>query len=587
MVGRFAIDKSWYRAEVLEVAPERGEASLFYVDFGNKEVLPFAELRAIKAAYAGTPIHGLRCAVGGIKVPPGGQWKEEDTAIYVTCLHKYLVPEGDAMQCRLLVESLADDGMVWVDLVSEKLLQSLSEDLSQQLDGARLQMPLQPQVLPAIATATATATAAATATATATAEKPPAPIDVLSLEQLLQPPVLPASAAVASTAPAALPPAAATTLEAAALCVSPESVVPCGIQEINSCQEFYVNRKEAEDALNALREKLNGFCEGGRAGGRGPEACRAASRGDLVLVQFSADREWYRGRVERLLDEGRACTVFFLDYGNSEDKAATSLKLLPQRFAALPAQAIACRLAGVPHPVSPEVEARFKSTCLQTEVGIRATGKQVDEDRYFVEVLTADNRSVTDILGIQSTRKAAQRKATPGLDSDRPPSSPASSTSDAGLPSSSDKSASPGSAGSASAVLERQLPVAVVGSVASSAVPKQRSPVVAVGSTSPAPEQQSPAVVAADPVSPTQKEQRSELLSEQPSSPAQQSPDAPPSARLTRGCLQQVVADTEVMEKIMVTHIISPHHFYAMDCDRYGQWNGCLDGGSLDDCLLT
>lgn len=222
-----------------------------------------------------------------------------------------------------------------------------------------------------------------------------------------------AQAASASSSPASASGNLPVVLGLASLPLG-ESVV-CGIQEIVSCQEFYVNQKEAEDNLNMLREKLNSFC--GELAEEQPEAVQQVSKGNHVLVQFSADNEWYRGRVEQVSEDGKKCRVFFVDYGNAEDKDVASLKALPPNFKQIPAQAITCKLAGVPPPVPEEVELRFKSSCLQTEVNIKAVGKQ-DDERYFVEVSTLDNRSITGILGIQSGRKGAQRK----LDSSRQPS---------------------------------------------------------------------------------------------------------------------------------------------------------------------
>lgn len=298
-----------------------------------------------------------------------------------------------------------------------------------------------------------------------------------------------------------------TRLEVATLSLSPLCVVVCGIQEIVSCQEFYVNRKEAEDELNVLREKLNCFCEGDA--GAQPEACKTVSQGDLVLVQFSADCEWYRGRVERVFDDGITCTVFFLDYGNAECKAVSTLKVLPPQFMKLPAQAIMCKLAGVPPPVSEEVEVRFKSTCLQTEVGIKAVGKQ--EDGYFVEVITADNRSITGILGINSQRKASQRQ-------------PVSSLDDRCLPSASDGCLSP-----VTSVLATPVTVG-----AASALLDQKSS------------------VAVDPLSAM--------------AGLQQRPSPGP----RRSCLQQAAREAEVMDSVVVMYAVSPSHFYAMGFQHYG-----------------
>ena len=384
VVGRFSQDKSWYRAEVLEVDLDSGLASLFYVDFGNREQLPFQELRSVKKEYASVPVHGIRCALGGFSAPVGEQWSEEHTATYISCLKKYTEVEADLPKVTIILESVRDD-QAWVDIVSEQLQQSLSEDLSQQLEGARLPQPIQPQVLP---------------TSPTIVQSPPSPA-MPALVQVTPPKAQPVDPQQKQS----------VKLEAAALPLDVKVI--CGIQDIESCERFYVTLREEEDALNALREKLNTFCLG--LSGGAAQQCRSVTKGDLVLVQFSADNEWYRGRVEQVSDDGTNCSIFFVDYGNKEDKLVSSLKVLPPEFTAMAAQAIPCTLAGIPSTVPEEIETGFKSMCLQTEAVVRAVSKE--QGVYSVEITSADDVSIAVLLGVQARPVSAQGKVTSGLES--------------------------------------------------------------------------------------------------------------------------------------------------------------------------
>ena len=68
--------------------------------------------------------------------------------------------------------------------------------------------------------------------------------------------------------------------------------------------------------------------------------------GMICGAKYSADSEWYRARVEKTAGHGRV-TVYFIDYGNCEEVAATDLKELNTQLVHLNAQAIKCRLKDI------------------------------------------------------------------------------------------------------------------------------------------------------------------------------------------------------------------------------------------------
>jgi hypothetical protein len=118
-----------------------------------------------------------------------------------------------------------------------------------------------------------------------------------------------------------------------------------------------------QDMLNELRMELNEYCTSA--------ACHevpSVQPGTFVLVQYSADNEWYRGRVDAVSPDGARCNIFFVDYGNREDKPVDSLRVLPPKFSGVATQAIKCRMAEVTVPVLEEIDANFKSACTQTQV---------------------------------------------------------------------------------------------------------------------------------------------------------------------------------------------------------------------------
>ncbi|XP_050437515.1 RING finger protein 17 isoform X2 [Adelges cooleyi] len=80
VAAKFSIDNTWYRAKIIEI-PESRMVTVFYVDFGNSETLPWDQLRvldsslikispqALKAKLAGLiPAHnGLECSEWSLK----------------------------------------------------------------------------------------------------------------------------------------------------------------------------------------------------------------------------------------------------------------------------------------------------------------------------------------------------------------------------------------------------------------------------------------------------------------------------------------------------------------------------------------
>lgn len=109
------------------------------------------------------------------------------------------------------------------------------------------------------------------------------------------------------------------------------------ISFVDSTQKFWVQLTQKENELNSLMSDIG--------------ACFAEdlpSSGDIVkptLNQicascFSEDGSFYRAKVQSI--SGDSCKVFFVDYGNSENKSSSELFTLPQVLAQLPMQAIQC-----------------------------------------------------------------------------------------------------------------------------------------------------------------------------------------------------------------------------------------------------
>uniref|UniRef100_A0A1B6FZG0 RING finger protein 17 n=1 Tax=Cuerna arida TaxID=1464854 RepID=A0A1B6FZG0_9HEMI len=69
-VGCFTEDDVWYRAVVKEVLPEQNIVRVYYVDYGNEELLPIERLREIKEEWAKLPMMSFPVALWNVVVGP-------------------------------------------------------------------------------------------------------------------------------------------------------------------------------------------------------------------------------------------------------------------------------------------------------------------------------------------------------------------------------------------------------------------------------------------------------------------------------------------------------------------------------------
>lgn len=74
--------------------------------------------------------------------------------------------------------------------------------------------------------------------------------------------------------------------------------------------------------------------------------------GDYVAAPFDHDQKWYRGRIDYVEEESystqdKKITVYYVDFGDSEDMTLRNVRGLSEKYLQLPFQAIECTLARV------------------------------------------------------------------------------------------------------------------------------------------------------------------------------------------------------------------------------------------------
>ncbi|XP_052774771.1 uncharacterized protein LOC128213245 isoform X2 [Mya arenaria] len=111
---------------------------------------------------------------------------------------------------------------------------------------------------------------------------------------------------------------------------------------VESSKKFYVQLKNQESELNSLMNDI-GACFAEDLPSTGDIV--NPGNGQVCAACFSEDGAFYRGIVKDI--QGDSCTVFFVDYGNSEKKSTSELFTLPQALCKLPAQAIPCQYKSI------------------------------------------------------------------------------------------------------------------------------------------------------------------------------------------------------------------------------------------------
>ncbi|KAK2167696.1 hypothetical protein LSH36_25g07051 [Paralvinella palmiformis] len=75
----FANDNNWYRARVIGIQGE--SIDLYYVDFGDSEILPKDRVKSLRSDFFNLPHQALECKLAGVK-PTGDTWSEEAIDVF-------------------------------------------------------------------------------------------------------------------------------------------------------------------------------------------------------------------------------------------------------------------------------------------------------------------------------------------------------------------------------------------------------------------------------------------------------------------------------------------------------------------------
>ncbi|KAL1436511.1 hypothetical protein MTO96_049611 [Rhipicephalus appendiculatus] len=122
-LARFLVDNNWYRCRVQRIVPSdmslvdgtsfRQSAfnvEVFYVDYGNSEVVPLTRLRRMSPRFERLGHLAIRCSLYNVVPRADGRWKKENNALFgkLTLNRKLILREVERRADTLLVDLLDD-----------------------------------------------------------------------------------------------------------------------------------------------------------------------------------------------------------------------------------------------------------------------------------------------------------------------------------------------------------------------------------------------------------------------------------------------------------------------------------------------
>ncbi|XP_063237654.1 tudor domain-containing 6-like isoform X2 [Bacillus rossius redtenbacheri] len=162
---------------------------------------------------------------------------------------------------------------------------------------------------------------------------------------------------------------------------------------IESPVEFWVQIASDAAAIESLQSDLQSSADSLRIVEEIP------SLGELLMVMFSDDSNWYRAKVTQV--DGTKLTVCFVDYGNMEvvDFGTSEIKHLPENLKEVPHFATRCVFDLVPasgNEWSTEALERFEN--LVAETGGPFIIKTLHENEAKHVEMFVEGRNITDVL---------------------------------------------------------------------------------------------------------------------------------------------------------------------------------------------
>ncbi|KAG8081814.1 hypothetical protein GUJ93_ZPchr0014g46995 [Zizania palustris] len=136
VLARFSLDDSWNRAMIVSQrqGAEEPEFDVFYLDYGNQEVVPYSRLRSIDPSISSVPPLARLCRLAFVKVPDLSEYLGRQAAMYLSTIllaskkeFEATVEERDALGGKLRGQGTGE--ILSVTLLDEESDNSINAEM--------------------------------------------------------------------------------------------------------------------------------------------------------------------------------------------------------------------------------------------------------------------------------------------------------------------------------------------------------------------------------------------------------------------------------------------------------------------------
>ena len=308
-VAMYDADGNWYRSRVLRT--RNREAEVLYVDYGNKDRLSFAKLKAIKPQFLDTPQLAIHCMLRDMEVYDG----------------KYSVAVEQYFQA-LMNENLSVNILTMPETPGGPHAVSIQDQQGIDVTSHIASLEKGPQK-------------------SVKQELRSSPRNDTRIKQEVRSPPRNDVRQVKEERSTRTPPrsdrATAVNLKTLNTPLRPGNGMALVVSNIESIKCFYCQLSSNTAGLDSFMETLESHYAAGKE--RPLTSSQVKSRMPCA-AKFSEDNFWYRASVKRVISPSEL-DVLFVDYGNSEVTTLQKVCPLLAKFADYPTQAFTCSLSGV------------------------------------------------------------------------------------------------------------------------------------------------------------------------------------------------------------------------------------------------
>ncbi|KAI8501531.1 Tudor domain containing 15 [Branchiostoma belcheri] len=375
----YSEDSMWYRAVITDVLDQQVEVK--FVDFGNTEVLDTTDIRVLDEEFSVAPSYATECSVAHIK-PTSGVWNAK-------AIEKFSSLTEDKTLAGKVI-SVSTRGKALLELQDVEKGED-QPSVSQEL----VQAGFAREATPSVSSRGSTPVSSKAGTPTSSRPVSPAAVDQ---------PTAPRKSAEAPD-----------KIVYQELSFADGSVLDVMVSLLVSPSELWCQPVESYDGLSKLMEDMGTYynkSDDTKDHILNPEV------GQDCIARFSEDNEWYRAKITKVT--GREVEVRFVDYGNSEKRLVTDLRLSKPNYSKLPQQAFKCSLQEKMLPYDGEAWSSRAFSHLQRlvidkELKCIVSGKQTKEgvSLYFIDLTCKQHISITQkMVEAQLARSATSKQDT-------------------------------------------------------------------------------------------------------------------------------------------------------------------------------